>query len=103
IRLEGHAREIRTADRVDAVLAAGEVEALDGTPPADVDRDVAEVPDRDRDDLAEAQRDDREIVTAHAQRGRADHQPEQRRHRGRDPDAEPEAPRMAVERRAEDR
>ena len=103
VGLEGHAGQVGTAHRVHAVLAAGEVEPHDGAPAADVDGDVAEVANRHRDDLAEPQRDDGQVVAAHAQRGRADHQAQQRRHRGGHPDAQPEAPRVAVERRAEDR
>jgi hypothetical protein len=101
ICLERDAGQVRPADRVDPVLAPGEVQPLDRPPVADLDGDVAKVSDGDRDDLAEAERDDGEVVAAHAQGRRADHHAEQRRGRRGEPQADPEAPRIAVERRAE--
>src|SRR5207245_10061969 len=87
---------------IDAVLAAGEVQLLDRPPAPDLNGAIAEVSDRHGDDLAEAEGDDREVVAAHAQGRRADRDAEERRDHGRDPDTDPEAPRVAVERRAED-
>src|SRR5436853_7228937 len=95
--------QVRAADGVDAVLAAGEVQPLDRPPGPDLDGDVAEIANRHGDDLAESERDDREVVAPHAQGRRADRDAEERRDRGRDPDAHPEAPCVPVERRAEDR
>src|SRR4029434_10239590 len=91
------------AHGVHTVLATREVQPLDGPPSADLDGDVAEVADGHRDDLAEAQGDDGEIIPSDAERRRADQGAEHRGHRGGDPDAQPETPRVAVERRAQHR
>src|SRR5260370_3319171 len=93
----------RAAPRVHPVLGAGQVQALDRTPAADVDRDVAQVADGDRDDLPEGERDDGEVVAADAESGSPDDDAEAGRDEGGDPDHHPEAPRVAVERRAQHR
>ena len=63
-RLEGQAEEGRARNRGDAVRAAGKL--------GPVDQD-------DADDLAEAERDDGEVVAAQAQRRQAEQHAEQRR------------------------
>src|SRR5207244_12338850 len=92
----------RAADGVDAVLAASQVQSLDRPPAPDLDGDIAEVSDGHGDDLAKAERDDREVIAADAQGRRADRDAEERRDHGGDPAADPEPPRVPVERRAED-
>ncbi len=95
--------QMRAADRVHPVLAAGKIEPLDGPPPPDVDGDVAHVADGDGNDLAESEGDDGQIVAAHPQGRRPDHQAEPGRDGGGDPDDDPEAPHVPIERRAEHR
>src|SRR5262245_36113839 len=79
---EGHAEKMWLPDWIDAVLAAREIEAIDRPPVADLNRDVTEVSNGDRDNFTERQRDDGEVVASHTKRGHADGDTEDGRHDG---------------------
>ena len=93
---EDEAAEPRRVDRRDAERAVGEVEP---------DALLVRVPDELRDDLAEPERHDREVVAPQPERREADDDPDERGERARDDEDEPEvevdARKVAPHRRAE--
>ena len=80
---------VRRVDRVDAERPAGQV-GVDELDRPELEVHVDEVLEDDRDDLAEAEGHDREVVAAQAQRRRAEQRAEDGRHAGGQPDDDPE-------------
>jgi hypothetical protein len=83
-------------ERADDRQRLGPVDAAD---PVGASRPGVEVQEDDRDDLPEAQRDDRQVVAAQAQGRRAEGDPEDGRHRGADDEHRQERQVEARERR----
>src|SRR6185437_10557497 len=88
-------------DGVDAVFAAREIQTVDRLPVTDLDCDVSEVSNGDRDNLAEGECDNCEIVSADAKGRGADHQTKCRGDDGAKPDHVPKSPLKSHKRRIE--